>query len=137
MNDSDFVFNKVSEKDGVGIYSGGFSIKNYFLKNGIPPLMTLNKNQSGGSSEQVSGLFDSLVIPLPLYYQYVGGNRHNFNNDLSEESVLNDESVLSEDIHDKLLGLVSKHDQNTSKKKTRKRNKISVGIQKKKKKKNK
>jgi hypothetical protein len=100
MEKEDLIIYKSADQ---GIYSGGFSVKNHFLKNGIPPLMTLNKNQTGGSSGKVSDLFDSLVIPLPLYSQYMGGGRYNDDFDEDDEN-----TVVSDELHSKLLSLVSK-----------------------------
>lgn len=101
MEKEDLIIYKSADQ---GIYSGGFSVKNHFLKNGIPPLMTLNKNQTGGSSGKVSDLFDSLVIPLPLYSQYMGGGH--YNDDFNEDD--DENTVVSDELHSKLLSLVSK-----------------------------
>lgn len=114
MNDNDLLFNREPEK---GIYSGGFSIKNWFLNNGVSPLMTMNQAQTGGSNK-VSDLFSDLVVPLPLYYQSSGG--------ISSKNIeLEEDNVVDEDLHDKLLGLVT-HYKNNIKRKTKKNTKVSI-----------
>lgn len=113
MNEHDLIFNKEPEK---GIYSGGVSIKNWFLNNGLSPL---NQAQIGGSNK-VSDLFSDLVIPLPLYYQSSGGGS-------SKNIDLEEDNVVDEDLHEKLLGLVTHHTNNIKqKRKTKKNTKVSV-----------
>jgi hypothetical protein len=104
MNEHDLIFNKEPEK---GIYSGGVSLKNWFLNNG---LSHLNQAQIGGSNK-VSDLFSDLVIPLPLYYQSSGGGS-------SKNIEMEEDNVVEEDLHEKLLGLVTHH--NNKKRKTKK-----------------
>ena len=65
MEPSDLIFNREPTK---GIYSGGFSIKNYFLNNGISPINTLNQ-QGGSNNNKVADLFNNLVVPTSLYYR--------------------------------------------------------------------
>ena len=103
MNENDLIFYKEPEK---GIYSGGVSIKNWFL----------NQGQSGGSNK-VSDLFSDLVVPLPLYYQSSGGGS-------SKNIDLEEDNVVDEDLHEKLLGLVTHH--TNKKRKTKKNTKVSV-----------
>jgi hypothetical protein len=113
MDDNDLVFYKEPEKM---IYSGGVSIKNWFLNNGLSPL---NQGQTGGSN-RVSDLFSDLVVPLPLYYQSNGGGS-------SKNIELEEDNVVDEDLHEKLLGLVTHHVNNIKqKRKTKKNNKVSV-----------
>ena len=87
MEPSDLIFNRDPTK---GIYSGGFSIKNYFLNNGISPITTLNQ-QGGSTNNKVSDLFNNLVVPASLYYK--GGSvsynrkRSTSNNDDEHEDV--------------------------------------------------
>ena len=65
MESSDLIFNREPNN---GIYSGGFSIKNYFLNNRISPITTLNQ-QGGSNNNNVSDLFNNLVVPASLYYR--------------------------------------------------------------------
>ena len=112
MNEHDLIF----KEPGKGIYSGGVSIKKWFLNNGLSPL---NQAQTGGSNK-VSDLFSDLVIPLPLYYQSSGGGS-------SKNIELEEDNVVDEDLHEKLLGLVTHHTNNIKqKRKTKKNTKVSV-----------
>ena len=43
-----------------GIHTGGFSVNSIMMKNGISPIMTINKEQTGGSN-LVSDIFNNLV----------------------------------------------------------------------------
>jgi hypothetical protein len=103
-----------------GINSGGFSVNSIMMKAGMSPIMTVN-NQSGGSSNKVSDLFESLVIPnwALSYNTHIGGGENaKSNNDddsssdeekFEEEEEESDEDI-SDDLHDKLLNLVKEHE---------------------------
>ena len=103
------------------IHSGGFSVDSIMLKNGLSPIMTLNRNnvnvdpntgkyQMGG--EKVSDLFNNLVIPnWSLSYNYKNGPSYegggvygvkNHHRNVEE----NEDDVMEEDLHEKLLNLV-------------------------------
>jgi hypothetical protein len=105
------------------IHSGGFSVDSIMLKNGLSPIMTLNdtnvnvdpntgKFQMGG--EKVSDLFNNLVIPnwsLSYNYKngasYEGGGVYGVNNKNHHRNVEeNEDDVMEEDLHEKLLNLV-------------------------------
>jgi hypothetical protein len=119
MNDIDYigagelVFNTDNE---AGVYSGGFSVNSIMMKAGMSPIMTLNK-QTGGDSNKVSDLFESLVVPnwaLSYNNRMTGGN-------YKEQEESDDE--IDDDLHDKLLDLVKEHEfknKQNKKKKTRK-----------------
>ena len=110
-----------------GIYSGGFNVQSIMLGAGISPIMTINNNdgQKGGSPSQVSDIFSGLVVPAYAYYHNGGLKNkstsyksHNSDNDEEDE-------VIDDDLHDKLLGLVREHDnklkqEERKKKRTRK-----------------
>jgi hypothetical protein len=113
----DLVFNDIKE----GIYSGGFNVKSIMMKAGMSPIMTVNTDQSGGG-EKVSDLFNNLVIPnwTLSYNNCIMGGKHKE----GESKIVNDESddeddVIDEDLHEKLLELVKEH--NTEMKKTKKK----------------
>lgn len=117
-------------KDGDKIYSGGFSVNSILLKNGGSPFVTLN-NQHGGNyneiftddnlknSNNVSDLFKNFVVPSGLLYlpnkenisyekeEYIYKND---NNDNSED----EDDYITDDIHDRLIQLVSKDNQQIS-----------------------
>jgi hypothetical protein len=104
------------------IHSGGFSVNSIMLKNGLSPIITLNNNnananinsiQTGG--EKVSDLFNNLVIPnWSLSYNYKNGSVYqcgangviyNTNKKRGEHDE-DDDEVMEESLHDKLLNLV-------------------------------
>jgi hypothetical protein len=108
IDGNDLVFYGGSDNQ---IYSGGFSVNSIMMKSGISPFTTLNdingqNIQNGGN---VSDLFKNLVVPSWLVSQsnnFSGGSRHMKN--LDEES--DNEEVISDDLHDKLLDLVTVSD---------------------------
>jgi hypothetical protein len=116
-----------------GIYSGGFNVQSIMMKAGISPIMTINNNdgQKGGSTAKVSDIFSGLVVPAYAYY-HNGGSKskstsyksHNSDNDEEDE-------VIDDDLHDKLLGLVREHDnklkQDERKKKRTRKHKGKLG----------
>jgi hypothetical protein len=105
------------------IYSGGFNVNSIMMKAGISPFKTLNKinTQTGGN---VADVFKDLVIPSWLMSQdniFRGGKTKN--NDDSE-----DDEVISDELHDKLLELVTVSDseiKNRKKHTKRFKNKVS------------
>ena len=98
-----------------GIHTGGFSVNSIMMKNGISPIMTINKEQTGGSN-LVSDIFNNLVVPnwtLSYDNKMFGGKHKNFDNDSDEDEVIDD------DLHDKLLELVKEHESKIKEKKKR------------------
>jgi len=112
----DLVYNNDIER---GIHSGGFSVKSLMMKEGISPIMTINKNQIGGTN-QVSDIFNDLVVPnwTLSYHNKMAGGAAKIHNDSDSE-----DDVIDDDLHDRLLDLVKQHDiqmKENKKKKTRK-----------------
>jgi hypothetical protein len=107
-----------------GIYSGGFSVKSIMMKNGMSPIMTLNSDQNGGGSGQVSDLFNNLVIPN-WALSYRGGFHYKDKEDQYVEEDEDDEDAeddyVDDDLHDKLLELVKEHKPENYHKKMNKR----------------
>lgn len=104
IDGNDLVFYSGPDKQ---IYSGGFSVNSIMMKSGISPFTTLNNMnvQTGGN---VSDLFKDLVVPSWLVSQgniISGGSKHTKNDDDSE-----DDEVISDELHDKLLELVTVSD---------------------------
>ena len=105
------------------IYSGGFNVNSIMMKAGISPFKTLNKinTQTGGN---VADVFKDLVIPSWLMSQdniFRGGKTKN--DDDSE-----DDEVISDELYDKLLELVTVSDseiKNRKKHTKRFKNKVS------------
>jgi hypothetical protein len=112
LDGGDLVFYSDSNND---IYSGGFSINSIMMKGGISPFTTLNKmnGQTGGN---VSDLFKDLVVPTWLVsqeYKSTGGTKQN-NKDSDEDS---EDEIISDDLHDKLIDLVTVSDADIKSKK--------------------
>jgi hypothetical protein len=105
-----------------GIHTGGFSVNSIMMKEGISPIMTINNNniQTGGT-QQVSDLFNNLVVPnwaLSYHNKMFGGEYIDiFENDDDEDNVIND------DLHDKLIDLVKKQDEQQDKQNKKKNTK--------------
>jgi len=113
MNAEDLIFHKDPIK---GIYGGGFSIKNFFLNNGIPPLTTLNQTGGGSTNNKVSDLFNDLVVPVSLYYK---GGKTFTNKHITESVEEDDDDVLEDSLYNELLNMVT---HNPNKKKTTRKN---------------
>ena len=108
----------INNKKG-GIKSGGFDIKSSIIRAGISPITTFNQNGGKVGGNNVSDLFggDSLVLPYwatASYNQFIGGKK---NKDIDEDD---DDEIINDDIHDKLLELVKEH--NIKNKKTTRKN---------------
>jgi hypothetical protein len=115
IDGNDLVFYTDQEKN---IYSGGFNVNSIIMKAGLSPFSTLNKinNQIGGN---VSELFEGLVVPSWLLSQenkFNGGfNVNNKNLDNEDE----EDDVITDDIHNKLLEFVSVKETKNKNKKTK------------------
>lgn len=93
------------------IYSGGFSVNSIMIKEGFSPIMTLNNisvPNSDSYGENVSDLFADLVIPSWSMYNPKNDNyfiqKYVKNN---EEDNSDSDGYISDDLYEKLLGLVS------------------------------
>jgi hypothetical protein len=124
---NDLIYNNDNNN---GIHSGGFNINSIMMKNGLSPIMTLNSNnfednfnqQNGGGNEinQVSDLFNNLVIPnWNLSYNYKHGGSF-----VERNTKYEDDGIIEDELHNKLLNLVKVHENEMEemlhKKKTRK-----------------
>jgi len=127
MDNSELVF----YKEGNKIMSAGFSIDSLLLKKG-GSIMSSKNNIIGGGGGQLSHLFQNLGVPAGISYiemRQSGGNKHAYARDSEEPQ------ILSDDIHAKLLDLVSvdstrkakktrRHTMSDKKKRVTKKNKI-------------
>ena len=114
MEASDMIFD-----NNTTITSGGFSVNSIMLKMGLSPLVTLN-NQSGGAN--VSDMFSGIVVPNWTFtHNMSAGNmsRDVVDND-KDDKYDEDDSVVHDDIYDKLLDMVKHHDKKHPKKQTKK-----------------
>jgi hypothetical protein len=116
MNNNYIGPNELVYSNDNGIHSGGFNINSIMMKNGLSPIMTLNSNtsrsdfvqQGGGvnSVTNVSDLFSNLVIPnWNLSYNYKHGGSFVERNNKYE-----DDDIIEDELHDKLLNLVKVHE---------------------------
>lgn len=100
------------------IHSGGFSVNSIMMKAGMSPIMTVNNEQFGGESDKVSDLFNNLVIPnwtLTYNNRIIGGKY----NDIQKNELDTDDEddVIQDELHDKLLDLVREHNETVKNKK--------------------
>jgi len=104
----ELVFNN-DEKHG--IYSGGFSVNSIMMKAGMSPIMTVNNQEElfgGGDYNKVSDLFNDLVVPnwVLSYNDRIGGGKYE---EVEHDDSESEDSVIDDDLHDKLLELVKEH----------------------------
>ena len=100
---NELIFNNDNEN---GIHTGGFSVKSIMMKEGFSPIMTINSEQTGGKGD-VSDLFKDLVVPswgLSYHNKMFGGDHIRYDSDYDIED--NEDDVIEDDLHDKLLSLV-------------------------------
>ena len=107
MDNSELVF----YKEGNKVMSAGFSIDSLLLKKG-GSIMTSKNNIIGGGGGQLSHLFQNLGVPAGISYIEMkqSGGKHAYARDTEEPQ------ILSDDIHAKLLDLVSVESTRKSKK---------------------
>lgn len=122
----EFVFTKNHKPDGTTeIIGGGYKVNSFFLQDDIPAMTTLNNtnfNISEQSGGKVSSPFENLAVPAGLFYI----NQKLPKNVNSLDNSYNKHQMLSDDIMDKLFGLVEVDKKR--KRKTRKRvDKINRG----------
>ena len=109
---SDLVFNS----DDDGINSGGFNVKSLLLKMGMSPIITLNKANIQNGGDNVSDIFNDLVVPnWALYHpsKMTGGSASRSNNNVSDNDSDSDSEndTVDDNLHDQLLDIV-KHQEN-------------------------
>ena len=111
---NELVFNVNKDEQ---IYSGGFNVKSIMMKAGMSPIMTLNTDQVGGGTNNVSDLFKNLVVPSwTLSYPNMNGGAYK---DDENDDDSDTDSDIDDDLHDKLLNLVRESDDKLNKKKTK------------------
>ena len=107
--------------------SGGYSLNSGLLHQGISPMKTINtieQTQMAGAVDgaekereaKVSDIFSNLAIPTGLYLMNqkpLYNSNINMNNKLSQN--LNEHSMISDDIYDKLFNLVQLDEENKKK----------------------
>ena len=104
---------KIDDNGEQQFLGGGYKINSTLLQSGMSPLTTFNDgNQNGG---KVSSPFENLAVPAGLFYI----NQHiPKNTDIKEDIYYKKHQTISDDIMDKLFGLVEANKK--QKRKTRK-----------------
>jgi hypothetical protein len=98
LNDDDMVFKKIDGK----IQSAGFSVNSILMQKGDPLLITKNYGLQTGGGKTVSDLFKDLAVPAGLL-QF---KEKQFGGKIEESKIKNNDEIISDDIHDKLLRMV-------------------------------
>ena len=97
IQDHELVFNMSGGK----IQSGGFTVESILLQKGEPALHTRNFGAQRGGSGSVADLFKDLAVPAGL----ASFSRKQFGGD-DQGRIQNDDSVIDDDVHEKLLKMV-------------------------------
>jgi len=105
-----------------GITSGGFSVNSIMLKMGLSPLATLNKSNEQSGGTHVSDMFDGIVVPTWAFTHDMTAIAKSIYNPETDNV---DDTVLEDDIYDKLLDLVSHYDKKHPKKQTKKNKQLN------------
>ena len=115
FDNDDFVF---TQKDGQYV-GGGYKVQSMFLDKGISPVTTFNTksshDQDGG---KISTPFENLAVPAGLFYI----NQRTSKKVIETPHFYEQHETISDDIFDKLFGLVNA-DNNQKKHKKTKRSK--------------
>ncbi len=115
----ELVFNSDIDK---GIHSGGFRVKSIMMKSKMSPIMTLNSPDTiVGGGDKVSDLFNDLVVPnwvLSYNNRIIGGGKYK---EIEHENNADNDEVIEDDLHEKLLELVKHHNTTTNTNHSKKR----------------
>ena len=126
------------DNDEEDIHSGGFSVNSIMMKAGmkpgLSPIMTINKEASLIGGNNVSDIFNGLVVPNWAFTQapIMSGAGENTSVSANKKYYDSDEEddYLDDELHNKLLDLVKHHDSQQKKTKmklTRKQTKKMKG----------
>ena len=115
MNATDLIFNSNKE-----INSGGFSVESILMKSSQSPFITMNNNSpfSGGNNNnntnQVSDIFNSLVVPNWALYNPNNLQKININTGDKDKNVYanedddkSDNDCIQDTLYDKLFNLAN------------------------------
>ncbi len=112
LNQEDFVLYKENNL----IKSGGYAVNSILLNQNSPAVTTYNQ-QNGGGAKKVSEIFSNLAVPAGLFY---GSEKKSLNT--LKPIIVNNDAVLPDTIHDKLLELLEPSQKQLYNIKTKKRN---------------
>lgn len=111
-------------------HSGGFSVESIMKKMGFSPIVTLNDDPLSEKSEndKVSSLFEHLVVPswVLTYGNQTGGRKY-----VDKDSSDDEDSVVDDDLHERLLDLVKEHNEMAKERKKRSTRKLGKKVSKK------
>ena len=103
-------------------HSGGFNVKSILKMGGFSPIKTINDPYEnadlvGGKKDKVSDLFDNLVVPSWVLTYNDRLKKRAYKDD--DESSSDDDSIVDDDLHERLLQLVSEHNEMAKERKKR------------------
>jgi hypothetical protein len=101
----ELVFYKENDK----IMSGGFSVNSILMQKGEAPMITKNTG-SPNFGGHVSHIFNDLAVPSGVLYVI---DKHHASMDTTRDKVINNDKVLGNDIHDKLLKMIEVNSDNS------------------------
>ena len=117
LDANDLVYSKDPSQ---GITSAGFSVDSIMMKMGISPIVTMNQPNAMEEDDVASLFKNKLVVPnWVLSYNnpsFSGGVKDHDHKEV-KDTYGEDDDVLEDDLHDRLLDLVKEHDEKKSKKK--------------------
>jgi hypothetical protein len=110
------------------IHTGGFSVNSILMKSNLSPIVTMNNlniiSGGAGARTKVSDLFNDLAVPnwvLSYNNRIIGQAYKNHIHDVDD-----DDDVIPDDLHEKLLQLIAYHDNSKPKKKLSRKKKLTV-----------
>jgi hypothetical protein len=122
-NSSSLMNDLIFYKEGDQIKSVGYSINSILLQNGMSPMKTFNTSKQIGG-DNISSDFEELAVPSGLsYISQKKSSSELFSGGSLKPNPTDQRDVLSDDIYDKLFGLVE-----YDKKQKRKTRKHTSGI---------
>ena len=101
MDERDMIFNN----NNGNITAGGFNIKSLMMQLGISPITTVQSQSGGGSTNQVSDIFDGIIIPN---WTYSHNELFKHNKCVMKENTDPDNcKVIDDDIYNQIATLLS------------------------------
>ena len=109
MDESDMIFNN----NNGAITAGGFNIKSLMMQLGISPITTVQNQSGGGSTDQVSDIFDGIIIPNWTYShnELFKHNKYVMNDNTDPDNC----KVIDDDIYNQMMEAVTFYKQQKNK----------------------
>ena len=109
MDERDMIFNN----NNGNITAGGFNIKSLMMQLGISPITTVQSQSGGGSTNQVSDIFDGIIIPN---WTYSHNELFKHNKCVMKENTDPDNcKVIDDDIYNQMMEAVTFYKQQKNK----------------------